>query len=209
MNAIADIVEVWRIAVPFLQAEYCDEPQWSACDWTAVCAKLATIPESATLAFLAPQAFETVGDFRVIAYRAQNAVLVAIPLANIDEPDPPVWIADNLQSLTWHAEFEHFSDWAASVLLWCLVNDGRGVLGFAGRGGIGAGKRLKADTCLVASESRRIGIRFCRVQPKVLLAFAGKSVYAWAENQQAWQWLATASRLKWDYCSLDDAASES
>lgn len=200
-----EIAAICRLAGPHLLDPCSDWQAFPQRDWRQLCAYQAQIPDSAIVATLAAAEQAIDGRFLIIGYRAQNAVVTGIACEQLDELDPPVYGSANEEGARWHREFEHASDWFCVEMLWRLVNEGRGCLGHASRGGLAAKRRLlPLATPVLAEVAKRVKLEFFALGQTALLCFCGAETYAWTETEAAWKELEAFSALSWSYCSLDD-----
>ena len=173
--------------------------------WKGWVDRLALIPRSGTAEFLERMSWEVDGEYLVFASRAQHSVLVGLRVEEMEFEFPAVYVSENAQPLSWRLEFRDFRGWLETVSLWSLVNDGRGVVGYAGSGGRAALKRLAGTTEEIARSSEMVGVKFLEFGERAVLCFAGKAIYAWAEDSGIWCEVEKAAKIRWDYCSLTDA----
>lgn len=197
--------QIWEFAGPWLSKDG-RGLQSAQASWKCIVDLMASIPDSSTGEYLEPgECFEE-GEVLVIAYRAQNAFVIGMPVARIAQADPPTWVSPNDEEPKWTTEFESISDWFCVTVFWSLVNEGRGIGGWAGKGGRAARKRLQSECNILAPQSSRVGIEFLALPDGTAVAcFAGKEIYGWARSEDCWNRLSQLGRINWSYCTLDES----
>ena len=205
MASNESIAETWRIAAKGLLSAGSGAIGMGAYGWREFVCALSKASWMETVRFLDPAEFEVEGEFAIIAYMSQDSVVSGIREADLELIDPPVFVSENADPLTWRPEFEKASEWSQVASLWALVKEGRGVLAYNSKGAKRALKRVSSSTSELVPFSSRVGLLFRRIRESVVLCFANKAVFVWAENLDNWREIEAALGIDWDYCSEDNA----